>query len=760
MAVACGAVCAETVGTAGHAIFVYNTVWRVPADGEKLPLAKGDAVFENDTIMTGRKGSVQLLMSDGAFLAVRPDTTIRLDVYHYDKNEEEGLGESIITLLKGCFRSITGLIGKENKENYRIRTPVANIGIRGTDHEPLYIPEPADGTEPIGEPGLYDKVYSGETYIENDAGSVTILPNQAGFVPDRNTLPVVGETIPDVYDYYSATSIEASDEAAENSTDASTSPAGDSDLFSGPIAAPTEIITETTPPETTESKTSYTGYFNWPDALSYTGNTGFTADESDLKTDANGNLSGYLLPDVASPDPDRIQGVRLVNPTAGTRGEAGHYSETGIDFGTWQADAIEQIRYDGTRETFPIGNGLVHWIKGGVSPTDYLSQVITGTQTYTFDGGTSPTNQDGIAGVLNSATLAVDFSHQSVDATLALNVNSHDWSASATDIPLVRGEFSAANPLLTVERDGVAGPSVWGSLSGTLAGDGLNGALLGYTLGDIGISETVNGTVAFFGSGQDTTTPYREIGIAGTDFRSPMPSAMALHSVSGATGISSDVAGNLTGFDLLLPEYSMTPSGDAESPVRLDIGSARLADTGTDPDSGVIWGRWAGTIDASDRVTGATLSPAFNPENLHFIAGPESSSPVMLPITGTRTYQFSGGTNPTDNYGTIGTLNSATLSADFSNMTVATGINATVGTTTFDASSIATPIEGGRYFTATHRDSLMITSSGAGAGTTHTGVISGAFYGAHGESAGAAYSFNTTDGGSINTTVSGVAGFK
>ena len=39
--------------------------------------------------------------------------------------------------------------------------PTATIGIRGTDHEPVFIPEPKPGETPVGQPGTYDKVNSG-----------------------------------------------------------------------------------------------------------------------------------------------------------------------------------------------------------------------------------------------------------------------------------------------------------------------------------------------------------------------------------------------------------------------------------------------------------------------------------------------------------------------------------------------------------------------------------------------------------------------
>lgn len=764
MAVICGSVYAQDNVPAGKTIFVHDVVWRIAAGVEKKPLHKGDFVYETDTIVTEKNGAAQLMMSDGAYIAIRQNTSIRLDIYRYDKEKEEGVGESVITLLKGCFRSITGLIGKQNKEKYRIKTAVANIGIRGTDHEPLYIPEPEEGETPIGEPGLYDKVNSGETYIENDAGVVTILPNQVGYVSDQTTIAIVEDTIPDVYEQFSTT---ASEEQVETSDAQPTDTSVNSDgleFFASPTSIQEQVFSQPLSPEMPsfvgKQATRYSGYFTWSDTIGFNSIIGFSADETDINTDGSGNLTGYDLPSPDMPDPDGIQTVRLVNPTAATRQEASHYLETTIEFGTWEADAIERVSYNGTVENFPVGNGLVHWIKGSLPETDYLSQVITGTQIYIFDGGTAPTNQDGIAGAIDSATLSVDFSRQAVDATLQVNVNSHDWSASATDIPIDRGNFTADSPLLTVERDGAPSPNAWGHLSGSLTGDGLNGALLGYTLGDTSISETINGTASFYGTEHNTNVLYREIGIAGTDPRAPLPTTLALNSPSASSNVSVDGSGYLSGFDTMLPAYSVAPSGDAQSPVHLDIGAATLTDTGTDIESGITWGRWSGTLNATDRVTGSAMAPAFNPQDLHFIAGPEMSSPVVLPIIGTRTYQFAGGTQPTDNLGNIGTLNSATLSADFTNMTVATGINATVGTTTFNATSAATPIESGRYFNATNNDSLSISCTGTGAGTAHTGVISGAFYGEHGDGAGAAYSLNTTDGGSINTTISGVAGFK
>jgi hypothetical protein len=90
-------------------------------------------------------------------------------------------------LFKGGFRAITGKIGKKNKVNYRITTPVTTIGIRGTDHETYVVmPENAASSTPIG---TYNKVNLGETSMTTEKGSVFVLPNQMGFVGAPDQMP-------------------------------------------------------------------------------------------------------------------------------------------------------------------------------------------------------------------------------------------------------------------------------------------------------------------------------------------------------------------------------------------------------------------------------------------------------------------------------------------------------------------------------------------------------------------------------------------
>ena len=153
----------------------------------------GEVLSEGESIATGTDGEVQLAMEDGGYIGVRPNTRMDVITFKAEGGEDD---RSVIGLLQGSFRSVTGWIAKLGARSVTVRTPTATIGVRGTEHEPLVIPE---GSRE-GEPGTYDRVHIGETVIETPQGSVSVRPNQAGFVPHRGAVrPRVLERVPAFY---------------------------------------------------------------------------------------------------------------------------------------------------------------------------------------------------------------------------------------------------------------------------------------------------------------------------------------------------------------------------------------------------------------------------------------------------------------------------------------------------------------------------------------------------------------------------------
>ena len=165
----------------------------------------GMEVNEGDTVKTGANAWALLAMSDGASMTLRQNSQLRLDTYRYDPDGEAAKNSSVLSLVKGAFRSITGYIGRSNRDGYRINTPTATIGIRGTDHEPAYYPPPGPGEKLDHEPGTYDKVNDGESFIRNPKGEIAVRRGQYAFVHhDRNFAPRLLTRPPAFYQRHAA----------------------------------------------------------------------------------------------------------------------------------------------------------------------------------------------------------------------------------------------------------------------------------------------------------------------------------------------------------------------------------------------------------------------------------------------------------------------------------------------------------------------------------------------------------------------------
>lgn len=165
---------AHAVNQAGTIELVEGDVQLFDRDKHPRAAGTGDVVNEGDTIVTGKNGEVHLKMRDEGFIAVRPNTDLQVVEYRAQGDDRD---KGVFSLAKGSFRSVTGWIGKFNSGGYRIKTAVATMGIRGTDHEPLVIPPGS----PDGEAGTYDKVNFGATYIETSKGRVDIPAGKVGF---------------------------------------------------------------------------------------------------------------------------------------------------------------------------------------------------------------------------------------------------------------------------------------------------------------------------------------------------------------------------------------------------------------------------------------------------------------------------------------------------------------------------------------------------------------------------------------------------
>jgi hypothetical protein len=169
---------AQAANTAGTVAFLQGEVSIRAAQGGLRAAERGATIESGETVETGNAGRVQLRMSDGAYISLQPQTALRLDSY---QTAAPGQPESgVMSLLRGGLRTITGLIGRTQRQNYRLTTPTATVGIRGTEFLAT-----ADG-------GTRVRVAGGRVALCTDGGGcLEIGSGQTGFAPSREARPVL-----------------------------------------------------------------------------------------------------------------------------------------------------------------------------------------------------------------------------------------------------------------------------------------------------------------------------------------------------------------------------------------------------------------------------------------------------------------------------------------------------------------------------------------------------------------------------------------
>jgi len=169
------------------------------ADGTRVELQLGDAIYEGDVIETGDVGGVGIVFLDESVLSMADNAKMVLDEAIYDASEQEGSLQ--LSALQGVFSVVSGLIAKSDPDAMVISTPVATIGIRGTQL-----------AFEIGDGGTLEVVmleeadgFVGEAVITNDGGvSLLDKPFQMVFVDSLKTIgrPEDLQHRQDVVEYY------------------------------------------------------------------------------------------------------------------------------------------------------------------------------------------------------------------------------------------------------------------------------------------------------------------------------------------------------------------------------------------------------------------------------------------------------------------------------------------------------------------------------------------------------------------------------
>jgi len=523
-----GSVAAE----AGSVLFAAGdvTALRQPP----VPLAKGDAVLDDDTVATGEASRAQILLTDGTKIALRPLTRLRIDEYAFaGATDSSGRvvttsgDRSVATLLKGGFRTITGAIGKDDESAYEVRTPVGVLGIRGTDYAAVLCTGDCDwapGVDPAApiEDGLYLGVTVGAIFFRNDIADIDLQAGQYAFIPLVDPTPVRLDAPPPVL--LDANDLIAAEPAPADGVrtgfdaalgtrrmpEAPGSAAPDGEGRPGGAEAPEQPVIaidpdgrpiDITPGETPRPTGNRTiGYATGPlggaDAV-WSG----TLDNGAGEYVQNGNyeLLGFTgtYPGAAGPTTAGLGIDRAGNV------ESGFDAVTVLRWGRWSGGSASADPGTGLVDAIDLGNQSLHWISGPEFATPPVLP-ITGTAGYSLVGATSPTDNFGNTGALLDASFFADFTNMTVDSTLSVDINATSWLATGT------GSIGAQAGLPAHLFSGNYSVIVGGSNTGTGVFSGFfsapgntsdpsfpGGAGLTFSLQDMSGTTSVSGAVAF-----------------------------------------------------------------------------------------------------------------------------------------------------------------------------------------------------------------------------------------------------------------------
>ncbi|WP_319471978.1 FecR domain-containing protein [uncultured Pseudodesulfovibrio sp.] len=168
----------------GSVVTLNGVVWAVTSEGDRV-LESGAPVYRGESIVTGRNANVEIQFQDGTLLGQGQEARVDLDEYVFD-GESGGLD---FQMVKGVMRLVSGKIAETNPEAFNLSTPLATIGIRGTE---IIAKINVDG-QVVGvtdmSPGHYVVVATPDGEVRIEAPGLFAGVDADGFLTQVQTLP-------------------------------------------------------------------------------------------------------------------------------------------------------------------------------------------------------------------------------------------------------------------------------------------------------------------------------------------------------------------------------------------------------------------------------------------------------------------------------------------------------------------------------------------------------------------------------------------
>ncbi len=379
---------AMKVPPVGRVVWVKGIFKAISSDHQERSLEQTSIIYLHDTLVTDIDSQAQIVFTDNTLMTFKPGTKFVIEDYSFEPQQENGsVGKYFVNLIEGGFRTITGLIAKNDPSSYQVNTPVATIGVRGTD----YIAYFSDGRLDLG-------YYNGTPCVmAGGAQSCLNADNQYAEVTGPGMVPRIVKTQPPVF------------KEKPPIVPARIMPSSSPDKF-GPVA--------TTGPASTGAGTG-TGTSSGSDAAPAAPTATVGAATSDSTVASGGAPSGASSGDAAgsgetsgtSAGDTSSGGTSAGEPGSG--GTSSGETSSGTSSSESSSGSQQQVGAAGSDTTFQPDSGSVATMstdsisfttEPGTAPDTTSSATTSGTSTGTTSSTTSGTGTDTTSSGTTSGT--------------------------------------------------------------------------------------------------------------------------------------------------------------------------------------------------------------------------------------------------------------------------------------------------------------------------------------------------------------------
>lgn len=188
---------------AGVVLFANGDVKVKSTKGAVRKVKRGSKVHPGELIITGKESQIQVRAGDGSMLSLQSNSQLRIIEHNHTGTIEEQ--SSLVELVKGGMRAVTGFIGKNKPDNFKVMVRGSTIGIRGTEFviqlcENDCDLDPEEDSKDMAKNGVYVGVLSGaitvarkEQKIELDSSLNVVLGVSMGIDEKKKQYVYIGD---------------------------------------------------------------------------------------------------------------------------------------------------------------------------------------------------------------------------------------------------------------------------------------------------------------------------------------------------------------------------------------------------------------------------------------------------------------------------------------------------------------------------------------------------------------------------------------